>query len=141
MISKSLRDFYTKIRDPLLQNLRYNFSGLDENNIYPKSLPDFFKGAVFTLYGRYDRETAFSMRFAGEARGKLNEYVFQGDLTKAARGTQAIAQEWAFNKIYHLIGLMTGDRLTDNPLLDQIRELGDTYQILTPYSEKLAESD
>ncbi|MBZ0165191.1 MAG: VWA domain-containing protein, partial [Candidatus Omnitrophica bacterium] len=47
-IGQYLGNMYDKIREPVLVNLRYHVSGLDEKNIYPKLLPDFFRNIEFT---------------------------------------------------------------------------------------------
>jgi len=135
-VAGGLRAIYNKIKDPILTDLRYRFSGVPADEIYPKDLPDFYKGSVFTLMGTYNEEDRFSMQLLGGAFGETKELIFSGSLSQARRGDKAIARQWAFNKIYHLIGL-----LAESPdrgvVIQEIRELCRRYNITTPYSENL----
>jgi len=103
-ISLGLEAFYDKVRDPVLINLKYRFSGVSAQKVYPKGLPDFFKGASFTLLGTYEDEDEFSMQLLGDAFGERKEFIFSGRLSEAGKGSSEIARQWAFNKIYYLIG-------------------------------------
>ncbi len=131
-IRAEMQDFYDKIRDPLLMNLRYRFGQIDENEMYPKHLPDFFRNAEFVLYGMYDAEKPFSMQILGDIGGETKEVIFAGDLAKAEHGTRDIAVAWAFNKVYHLIGRMTAEGPAPE-LKAQIQDLARRFDIRTPY--------
>ena len=89
-----------------------------------------------TVYGRFDpkRDREFAMRLTGLARERKKEVVFKADFAKAAKGTDDIARNWAFRKIYYLIGEAT--RTGETPeLLGQIRALAQQYGIRTSYDQ------
>ncbi|MCA9393877.1 MAG: VWA domain-containing protein [Candidatus Omnitrophica bacterium] len=131
-IGQYLGNMYDKIKEPVLVNLRYHVSGLAEQDIYPKLLPDFFRNIEFTLYGKYSDEDDFVLQLVGNVEGKVTEFVIESSLHEAAEGTQDIAKNWAFNKIYELIGqLREGEDNTQ--LIEQIRALSKRYKIRTPY--------
>ena len=136
-IRKGLADFYDKIRNPIFLNLRYRLNGLEEKEVFPKSLPDFYTGAEFTLYGKYSKEDDFSMQLLGDVDGKTKELIFSRSLQKAPRGDAGIMKGYAFNKIYYLISQVTlqGKR---PELLKEIEDLSKRYGITTPYSPDLA---
>ncbi|MCD4779183.1 MAG: VWA domain-containing protein [Candidatus Omnitrophica bacterium] len=135
-IAKNLAYMYTKIRDPLLLNIRYRVSGLTDTEMFPRMLPDFFRNTEFTLYGKYDEEDKFLMQFLGDFEDKTNELMIEGSLLDAPRGDSTIARNWAFNKIYHLIGqLKHGQENTE--LINQIYSLSRKFKIKTPYSRSL----
>lgn len=134
-LGKALGLFYNKIKDPILLNLRYRFSNLDITEVYPKQLPDFYKGAAFTLYGTYTDEKEFSMQLLGESKNETMEFIFTDSLSDVRRGDKSIAREWAFNKVYYLIGKMA-ERKDDKDALRQIEELCGKFDIKTPYSYK-----
>lgn len=133
-IGQFLSNMYDKIREPVLVNLRYHVSGLQEESMYPKLLPDFFRNIEFTLYGKYSQEDEFVLQLVGDVEGKVTEFVVESSLKEAPQGTEEIARNWAFNKIYELIGqLREGE--DNEPLLKEIRALSRRYKIRTPYLE------
>ncbi|MBI4353117.1 MAG: VWA domain-containing protein [Candidatus Omnitrophica bacterium] len=135
-IDNGLARFYEKIRDPLLLKLRYRLNGLNEREVFPKSLPDFYKGSEFTLYGSYTNEDVFSMQFLGEADGKTKELIFTRSLRNAEKGTEEIKRGYAFSKIYYWIGRLTVEG--PNPaILREIENLSARYGVATPYSEEV----
>lgn len=139
-IHHGLAKFYDKIKDPIFLNLRYRLNGLEEREVFPKSLPDFYANAEFTLYGSYKDEDNFSMQFLGDVDGKTKELIFTRSLSQAKPGTQEIMKGYAFNKIYYLISRMTTEGR--NPaILKEIHELSRRYGITTPYSPEIEKKD
>lgn len=139
-IKKGLADFYDKIKDPLFLNLRFRLNGLEEASVYPKSLPDFYNNAEFTLYGTYTNEDEFSMQLLGDVDGKTKELIFSRSLKNAKKGTEDIVRGYAFNKIYYLISELT--KKGNSPeLLNEINALSEKYGVTTPYSPELQKLD
>jgi len=139
-IHTGLADFYSKTKDPIFLNLRYRLNGLDEDTVFPKSLPDFYRNAEFTLYGTYKDENDFSMQLLGDIDSETKELIFTRALKDAEKGPADIMKGYAFNRIYHLISRVT--REGQNPkLLNEIQELSKRYGITTPYSPDLETKD
>jgi len=133
-IAKYLGGMYNKIKDPLLLNLRYYASGINSREVFPKALPDFFRNAEFTLFGKYDSEDEFSLQLLGDSDEETNEFVIVGSLNDARQGSEDIAKNWAFNKIYYLIGLLEYDK-ENQKIINEINELCAKFDIITPYSD------
>ena len=71
----------------------------------------------------------------GEAYDEHKEIVIELPVPARDNGTYEIARQWAFHKIYHIVGEMV--REGERPeFLEQIRFLSQTYRITTPYSEQ-----
>ncbi len=136
-IDEELPEFFKKLRDPLLVSLRADYGGINELDVYPKEIPDFYRDRVVTVYGRFDPQEAekeFSMRLAGRAQDSEKELIFKANLQEAATGDSTIAREWAKKKIYYLIGELC--RVGEKPeLLSELRRLSRKYGIKTSYSE------
>lgn len=140
-ISKGLSDFYLKIKDPIFLHLRYRLHDVDEAEVYPKSLPDFYKNAEFTLYGTYrENENEFSMQLLGDIEGETKELVFTRSLLDAPKGGPDVMKGWAFNKIYYLINRITAEGNRPE-ILKEIAVLSQKYGIQTPYSPELQKLD
>jgi hypothetical protein len=74
------------------------------------------------------------MRLTGAAESRRKEVIFKADLRKAASGNDQIARNWAFQKIYYLIGEIC--RVGEKPeLLNEVQQLSKKYNIRTSYSE------
>lgn len=135
-IGGDLPRFFSQLNDPLLVNLRADMTSIDESSVYPKELPDFFLGRAVTVYGRFtpERDTELAMRLVGTAGEKRKEIVFRADLEKARTGDKEIARQWAFRKIYNIIGDMCEEGETPERLAE-LRQLGRQYNIRTSYDE------
>ncbi len=137
-IGRHIASMYEKIKDPVLLNLRYRASGLDEEEVFPKTLPDFFRNAEFTLFGRCVDGGEFSLQLLGDSDGETNEFIVVGSFKNAAEGGRDIATNWAFNKIYHLIGLLEYGKENER-IVKEIALLCDKFDIKIPYSRWLRE--
>jgi hypothetical protein len=132
-IDTEMPAFYQTIKDPILIDLRANYANLDESEIYPKVLPDFYLGGEIIVTGRYSETTVFSMRLTGMVKGQKKELVFKKEFARAEQGGEEIGRLWAFNKIYKLIADMCQQGATPQ-LVEEIRRLGQKYNIATAYS-------
>ncbi len=141
-IDKGLAQFYDKIRDPLFLDLRYQLGGVRAEEAFPRSLPDFYRNAEFTLYGRYGNEQILTMQLLGNVGGKTKELIFQRTLVGAPKGGLEIEKGYAFNKIYDRISRATAASEKERPaLLKEVRDLSSRYGITTPYSPELERRD
>ncbi|MFO7974601.1 MAG: VWA domain-containing protein [Candidatus Hydrogenedentota bacterium] len=134
-IPSDLPQFFGTVSDPILVNCRADFGRISEESVFPKELPDFFKGQGVTVYGRYDpeRNKDFAMRLTGVAGDRNKEVIFKADLEEAETGDKGIAKDWALRKIYYLIGEMT--RLGPQPeLVNELDRLHKEYGLKTSYS-------
>jgi hypothetical protein len=135
-IGGELPRFFSNLSDPILVSCIADFGGINEDSVYPKQIPDFYRGQVFTVYGKFDptKDRAFAIRLSGQSGQDKKEVIFRADLTEAEHGDRDIARNWAFRKIYFLIGEMT--RVGETPeLLAELRGLARQYNIRTSYDE------
>ncbi|MBF0533271.1 MAG: VWA domain-containing protein [Candidatus Omnitrophica bacterium] len=133
-VSAAFAEMVDKIRDPVLINVRFYVSGVDDADVFPKMLPDFFRGAEFTIFGRSRGEDKIVLQLLGDLGGKKREFMIEGDLRQARKGDAAIARHWAFNKIYHLIAQLEHDKANPD-ISKQIHALSARYKIETPYPD------
>jgi len=137
-IGKEFSKMYDKIKDPLLLNLRYHISGLNEKEIFPQILPDFFKGSEFVIYGTYTDENKFFVQVLGDVLGETKEFIVHASFKEASAGNKEIARQWAFHKIYHLIGELKYNE-NNEALIKEIDALCTKFEIVTPYSRSFRE--
>ena len=134
-IDEDLPRFFGRLQDPILANLESDYGRLNETQVFPKELPDFYRGQEVRVYGRFQQtDDEFVMRLEGDAGEREKELVFKENLQEADTGGPEIARAWAFQKIYYLIGEIT--RVGETPeLLAEIRRLSQQYNIQTAYSQ------
>ncbi len=69
----------------------------------------------------------------GSAGSETKELVFKTTLAQSGTGDPSIAHDWAFQKVYHLIGEIC--RVGETPALTQeLQALSQKYDIHTSYS-------
>ncbi len=135
-IAGDLPVFIGQFSEPVLAGLRADYVNIDTANVFPKQLPDFRKQRVVTVYGRFSpqKDGEFVMRLSGKALSKKKEIIFRSNLGKAAKGDADIARNWAFQKVYFLIGEIC--RVGETPeLMGELRLLCRKYGIRTTYDE------
>jgi len=135
-IDEELPRFFARLNDAYLVGLEADFGRIDGNAVYPRRLPDFYKGQVVTLYGRYtpSEDEDILIRLEGKSGDKNREMVLQADLAGAVHGDSVIARNWAFQKIYHLIGEVS--RYGETPeLMGEIQRLSREFDVKSSYSE------
>jgi len=135
-IDKSIPLFFDRLKDPILMGLSANYGSINEEAIYPRELPDFFKGRAVEIFGRFDpaKDKELAMQLTGVAAAQKKEMIVKANLTEAEKGDKTIAKGWAFQRIYHLIGEIC--RVGETPaLLGQLRELSRQYGVKTSYDE------
>jgi len=125
--------FFREIKDPLLLDVRFNFAGMDAKEVYPKFLPDFFRGRPFVMYGKIGDERSFTLQLLGDIGGFTKELVYVADLSRAEKAGPEIAGEWAFMKMYYLISLDTMGSGDPGTIRGGIEALSRKYGIKTPY--------
>lgn len=135
-IGSALPEFFKTLRDPILVDLRTDMGRIDESQVFPRSMPDFFQGRAVTMYGRYrpDAEKEFSLWLAGKAGNKKKEVIFRTGFDEAREGTREIAQGWAFQKAYYIIGRISREGETPE-LLSELKQLRAEYGVRTSYDE------
>ena len=125
--------FYDEIKDPLLLNVRYYVSGLNDKEIFPQTMPDFFKGSQFVIFGKYTDEDKFAIQIRGEIEQEKKEFIVTASLQNASAGDKQIARDWAFHKVYYLISELKYNE-NNEALLNAIGDLCAKFHIITPYS-------
>lgn len=128
--------FFDEFSDPLLVDIRVDYGRIDQDTIFPKIIPDFYRKGAVTVYGRFDpkNDREFVMRMTGRAWNREKELVFRAKLEDAAQGSASIPGNWAFARAYHLIGEISRQGETPE-LIGQIRELSRKYNIRTTYDQ------
>jgi len=134
-----LSSFWDKIDFPVLTDLRLEFPNLATSDVYPKPLPDLFRGETLAITGRFREDGRRSMVLRGKFQGEERVFEYSLDFTPPPSGKSQndfIARQWATRKIGYLLEAM---RLggESKEVKDEVIRLSQQYGVLTPYTSYL----
>jgi Ca-activated chloride channel family protein len=133
--------FFAKINYPVLTDLILNMGGVDTDLVYPRNLPDLFKGTQITLMGRYqnpDDLRRITVLLTGKTGSRSRTYSFE-DLRFPMREEENdfLPRLWATRRVGWLMEQIRSNG-EQKELRDEIVDLGTRYGIVTPYTSYLA---
>jgi len=141
-IELKISAFYEKIKSPVLVNLKLNFGkGVKVSRVYPKELPDLFKGSQLIVFGRYNGIGKTTGILKGTMRGKQEAFRYTVNFpAENAGNNEFIAPLWAAQRIGYLLDQirLNGE---NKELKDEIVTLARQYGIVTPYTSYLIVED
>jgi Ca-activated chloride channel family protein len=134
-----LTGFYAQIAHPALTDIEIEFDGLEPDALYPQQIPDMFRGSSLLLTGQY-RATAptVTVRVRGQAGGEPREYTYTFDLPETA-GHDFVPRLWATRRVGDLLDRVRVEGETP-ALVEEIRALGLSYGLVTPYTTFVVEA-
>ncbi len=128
-----LTGFYAQIANPVLTDLQIEFEGLEAVDLYPQTLPDLFQGSSLLLTGRYQAtEQVVRATVRGRAGGQMREYAYRFDLSQAGVH-DFVPRLWATRRVGALLDRVRVEGESE-ALVAEIRELGLSYGLVTPYT-------
>jgi Ca-activated chloride channel family protein len=134
-------NFFAKVNYPVLTDLKLDMAGVETDLVYPRALPDLFRGSQITFIGRYRNPVDLDfvrLQLSGNANG-ANKRFFYNNLRFAMReeGNDFLPRLWATRRVGWLMEQVRTNG--EQPeLRDEIVDLGTRYGIVTPYTSYLA---
>jgi len=134
-------NFFSKVNYPVLTDLRLDLGGAQTDLIYPRAIPDVFRGSQVTLIGRYSNESdlnAVQLRLSGKSGGTTRSYTY-ANLSFPLRtdANDYLPRLWATRRVGWLMEQVRSNG-EQKELRDEIVDLGTRYGIVTPYTSYLA---
>jgi Ca-activated chloride channel family protein len=140
-IELKVSSFFTKIKEPVLTNLKLKFSGdVRVSKMYPSPLPDLFKGEQLVLLGRYSGKGQVVATIEGAVNGARKKFTDEVSFSSDADENEFIPRLWATRRIGYLLDeiRLHGE---SSELKDEVTELARKYGIVTPYTAYLIVED
>lgn len=136
-IPSEIQRFFVITKSPILVNIKANFTGLGNNEIYPFVIPNFYKGNPITLYGKFnpDKVRSFVFRIDGTSiNNTKKEIIFRADLTESQKGDSEIEKMWAMHKAYYIISKIIREGMKQEYIseLEQIKTKHKVGTVYTP---------
>jgi len=136
--------FYGKIAAPMMTAVAVDIQldGGSVARVYPRQMPDLFRGDQLMLVGRYRKGGAAKITLTGDEGGKNAQFTYNPSFeTRSPDETNAfVARLWATRRIGEIIDdLDLHGR--NKELIDELVGLSQKYGILTPYTSFLTEDN
>ena len=135
-IEVQVSSFYSKISEPVMSDIGIDLGDIETYDIYPRQLPDLFKGTQLVLTGRYRNCGHCAIRLKGFVNGEEKKMVFENTFPRKNERNDFIPRIWATRKIGYLLSEIRfkGEK---KELVDEVISLSKKYGIMTPYTSYL----
>jgi Ca-activated chloride channel family protein len=134
-------NFFTKVNYPVLTNLKLDMAGAKTDLIYPRAVPDLFRGSQVTLIGRYSNDedlSAMRLTLTGQSGGSTRTYTYDNlSFPLRNESNDYLPRLWATRRVGWLMEQVRSNG-EQKELRDEIVDLGTRYGIVTPYTSYLA---
>src|SRR5256714_10967530 len=134
-------NFFTKINHPVLTNLALDMGGVETDLIYPREMPDIFRGTQVTLIGRYRNQYDLRnavLRLTGRTGASARTFTYDNvDFPMTEERNDFLPRLWATRRVGWLMEQIRTNG-EQKELTDEIVDLGTRYGIVTPYTSYLA---
>ncbi len=135
-LEAALSGFYEKISSPLLSDLAVELKGIETSQVYPRSLPDLFKGSQLVLVGRYRGDGPVTAVLTGRVGRETRRFTLESRPLTGSDRSSFLPRLWATRRIGYLLEEIRLQGRTKE-LEDEVRRLGLKYGIVTPYTSYL----
>ncbi|MFZ5516184.1 MAG: VIT domain-containing protein [Candidatus Zhuqueibacterota bacterium] len=139
-IEQKIAAFYDKISHPVLADLDIDFGRMSVENVFPKKLPDLFKGSQLTILGTYKNKAATEVTLTGRAGDRERKFTYPVNPGEKGEGHEFLPHLWATRKIGYL---MDEIRLhgENEELKNEVIRLSKKYGVMSPYTSYLVQED
>jgi hypothetical protein len=125
-----------EVSRPVLSDVRFRFAGQVWCEAYPALTSNLYLDRPLVLFGRFPKAARqLIFQATGRADDIQCDMVFDIDLSKAMEGDKGIQTDWAWQKVYALIGEHTKTR--NDGLMVELKQLRKDYGIKIPYRNEL----
>jgi Ca-activated chloride channel family protein len=133
--------FFAKVNSPVLTDLRLDMGGVETDLVYPRTLPDVFRGSQVILIGRYKNDGDMNyvrLQLSGKSGGSSKEFVYNNQrFSLREEANDFLPRLWATRRVGWLMEqIRTNGEAAE--LRDEVVDLGTRYGIVTPYTSYLA---
>jgi Ca-activated chloride channel family protein len=139
-IEERISAFYDRIAYPVLTDLELTIAGAQVTDLYPKRLPDLFRGTQLTVLGRFAQAGVRTVTLTGKVGGEARTFTYEIDLGDTTAGGDLLPRVWAVRKIGYLL-----EEIRLNGEADELREevirLARRHRVVTPYTSFLVVED
>ena len=117
-IEAKVGSLYAKIAYPVLSNPRLDWGGLNVHDVYPRRLPDLFRGTQAVVFGRYEGTSPRAqVQLVGMSNGREERIGGDGNFA-GGDSNDLLPRLWAMRKIGYLV---EDARDNKRPMSEEVR--------------------
>ncbi len=132
-VEAKITDLFSLLSEPVLTDVQVTFDGVRVRDVYPKQVPDLFKGTEVVLAGTYAEGGKATVRVTGKVGGKERTFTFNLEFPDRETEHDFVPRIWAARKIGYLLDeLSTKGRSPE--LVDEIVRLSKEFGVLTEFT-------
>jgi Ca-activated chloride channel family protein len=140
-LERKVSAFFDKVNHPVLTDLRLEMGAARTDLVYPRVLPDLFRGGQVALVGRYRNETELrdiTLRLTGTAGTVRQTFTYPNQtFPRRAEENDFLPRLWATRRVGWLMEQIRSNG-ESRELREEVVDLGTRYGIVTPYTSYLA---
>ena len=140
-IEVKVSNFFAKASHPVLANVKLAFGEtIRAYDLYPREMPDLFKGVPLQVFGRWSGSGDVAVTLAGEVNGEKRSFTYETAFPEKHDENEFIARLWATRRVGYLLDeiRLHGE---NKELVDSVTSLAKSYGIVTPYTSYLIVED
>jgi Ca-activated chloride channel family protein len=137
-VEQAMGSLLNKIRHPALVNVRIEGSPTELRLTYPSRLPDVFFGEELVVFGRYRGQAEGDLAMVGERNGRTERFTTRAVFPASEMDNGFITRLWASRRVGELTRQIRIEGATP-ALVQEVRDLGLRYGILTEYTSYLVQ--
>ncbi len=134
-------NFFAKVNYPVLTALELDLGGVQSDLVYPRELPDLFRGAQITMIGRYRNASDLRdvrLRLMGKTNAGARTFNYERlNFPLKADDNDFLPRLWATRRVGWLMEQIRSNG-AQKEIVDEVTDLGTRYGIVTPYTSYLA---
>ena len=137
----SMSSFWGKVQDPIIAGIKVVMGSVTALKVYPKDMPDLFKGDQLVVFGSYDKPGKSAVTLTGMVNGTEQKFVQDVNFEeKTDSSKEWIAKLWATRRVGYLLDeiRLHGE---NKELKDEVVDLARKWGVVTPYTAMLIIED
>jgi hypothetical protein len=135
-----LSNFVARIAHPAMTDLKLELPGIEASDLYPRPLPDLFRGSQLTVMGRYSGSGSCPVVLRGMVGGRQRSIEARVEFPASAAANDFLPRLWAMRKVGYLLEQIrvSGENAE---LKNEVVRLAKKFGFVTPYTSYLAADD
>jgi Ca-activated chloride channel homolog len=133
-----LSNFFEKVSSPVMTDLDIDWGALKVSDIFPRKMPDMFRGTQLTVMGRYSGPGSFPITLKGKIRNETRSLKYEkNEFPNIETSNDFLPRIWAMRKVGYLLDeiRISGENAEAK---NDVIKLAKKYGFVTPYTSYLA---
>lgn len=144
-IEERIGKFFDRVGSPLMTDVQVSYEGLETKDVFPRRIPDVYKGEQVILYGRYNGHGTKTVKLSGMVKGERKTFEYKLDFPEISQDDKAsfVPRLWAGRKVDFLMNEIRQSSMEnpDKELVEEVTRLAKRFGIITPYTSFLVNDD